>query len=143
MLAALECFGGPVEKTSYDDFYVEATELVAVAAALDSRPMSSSASLRRARKWTRDGPAAALDDADALPADVLRGCVLAERMRAAVLASVGLTVSVGVGRSKVVARMLSPDAKPDGVLGNAARRANHCAHPRRPPFPAALPLNER
>jgi hypothetical protein len=51
-----------------------------------------------------------------IPSDLRRGCAIAEELRRAVLSAVGLVASVGVGRSKLVARMLSPIAKPDGII---------------------------
>jgi DNA polymerase-4 len=41
---------------------------------------------------------------------------IAERLRAAVRARVGLPISVGAGRTKIVAKMATRAAKPDGLL---------------------------
>ena len=51
-----------------------------------------------------------------LPLEMRSACALAERLRGAIKQRVGLTASVGVARTKLVARMLSPRAKPDGIL---------------------------
>ena len=47
VLSALETFGAPVEKTSYDDFYVEATSLV--------QADSDELALAELRVWSGDG----------------------------------------------------------------------------------------
>ncbi|KOO30906.1 DNA polymerase iv [Chrysochromulina tobinii] len=99
VLSVLETFGAPVEKTSYDDFYIEATSLV--------QADSDASKLAEGKSHVLG---------TTLPIDLRRGYELAERMRVALRASVGLSASVGIGRSKLVARMLSPQAKPDGAL---------------------------
>ena len=121
VLSVLETFGAPVEKTSYDDFYIEATSLV--------QADSDASKLAEVRVWSGDGSSGDGGGGGGgvgqgkshvlgttLPIDLRRGYELAERMRVALRASVGLSASVGIGRSKLVARMLSPQAKPDGAL---------------------------
>lgn len=51
---------------------------------------------------------------------------LAELMRADIRAATGLTASVGVGTSKLVAKIASDDAKPDGllVIGSGGEQAH-------------------
>ena len=113
VLSVLETFGAPVEKTSYDDFYIEATSLV--------QADSDASKLAEVRVWSGGGGGGVGQGKShvlgtTLPIDLRRGYELAERMRVALRASVGLSASVGIGRSKLVARMLSPQAKPDGAL---------------------------
>ena len=97
ILAVLQRFRAPVEKTSYDDFYVDAT----------GAPANPAADAPRV--WN----GGAFDDLDAA---LRRGAALAAEMRAAVRAELGFAVSAGVARTKLVARLLSPAAKPDGLL---------------------------
>lgn len=53
-----------------------------------------------------------------LAPDLRRGAALAAALRAAVSAELGgMTVSCGVGRSKLVARQAGPLGKPDGLTG--------------------------
>lgn len=118
MLRALEAACGgtgevvPMEKTSYDDVYLDVTTLTS---GFHRRGESSVEALPRVRAWSADGePRPCL--VDTLPDDLWRACQLANELRRALASGVGLTASVGVGRSKLVARMLSPLAKPDGVL---------------------------
>ena len=110
---------GAVEKTSYDDFYIDLTALCQQPGAegsteADAEGDGDSSTLHscrpaRTRIW---------GDADfaTLACDLRRGCHEASAMRQALFHELGLVGSVGVGRSKLVARMLSPAAKPDGVL---------------------------
>ena len=129
MLGVLQRWGVPVEKTSYDDYYVEAGAitaredgrgLVPSRGAGESSGEVDAGAASRAKVWT-DGAcgcvalSAVVVDGVLAP-DLRRGCELSELMRATVRAELGFTASVGVGRTKLVARMLSPAAKPDGVL---------------------------
>ena len=105
--------GIPVEKTSYDDFYIDASAMVAAAAT-----QQEAHDLGRVRIWP-DAESDAANTAMKMPDDLLRACTLANQLRGAVRQRVGLIASVGVGRTKLVARMLSPRAKPDGVVAVA------------------------
>ena len=64
-----------------------------------------------------------------LAPDLQRGAELAIALRRELKAALGFPASVGVGRSKIVARMLSPLAKPDGgirpiAVGDCLARAS-------------------
>jgi nucleotidyltransferase/DNA polymerase involved in DNA repair len=52
-----------------------------------------------------------------LEPELQRGVVLALQLRAAVKASLGLTVSCGVAPGKLLARLVTPLHKPDAVTG--------------------------
>ena len=106
----------PVEKTSYDDFYIDATSLCEARAETPGTSTSSDTctaeeDLSRVLAWSND--VASWSD---LAPELQRGAKLAVALRRELKQSLGFTASVGVGRSKIVARMLSPEAKPDGVL---------------------------
>ena len=108
--ALLGRWGAAVERTSYDDFYLDVTELVrgAPAAALPAR----------ARIWRGKAAHPNPDpSADAYPSsDLCTSCSLAAAMLDALAAELQLPASAGVSRSKLAARMLSPEAKPAGLL---------------------------
>lgn len=50
-----------------------------------------------------------------LPPDLQRGVQLAAALRTALQQRLGLTLSCGVARSKLLARLASPCGKPDGL----------------------------
>ena len=115
---------GAVEKTSYDDFYIDVTTLCdrsgtdEVDAEDGTTCDAESATERECDAGRRPARTRVWGDADfaTLGLDLRRGCCEASAMRRALLLELGLVGSAGVGRSKLVARMLSPAAKPDGVL---------------------------
>lgn len=68
---------------------------------------------------------------DITGAEEMGGAVaLAERLRGSVQERVGVTVSVGIAATKLVAKMASRDAKPDGVLLIAAGSEVDFLHPK-------------
>ena len=69
---------------------------------------ATAAEMARVHAWA-EGAVAWSD----LAAELRCGCELAVALRCAVWCAVGLRLSVGVGRTKLVARMLSPLAKPN------------------------------
>lgn len=68
---------------------------------------------------------------EALPADLRRGVALAAALRAAAKQQLGITLSVGIARNKLLARLASPCGKPDGlaVVPDAAAVAFICHFP--------------
>eukprot|EP00928_Gymnodinium_smaydae_P015669 TRINITY_DN15801_c0_g1_i2.p1 TRINITY_DN15801_c0_g1~~TRINITY_DN15801_c0_g1_i2.p1 ORF type:complete len:573 (+),score=46.47 TRINITY_DN15801_c0_g1_i2:231-1949(+) len=106
-LRLLEQWQAPVEKTSYDDFYVDVTKLAAADSAATTCLPSS------ARVYGDIDHEVAFDS---LPRDLQIGSRIGMEMRAKLRSELALVASVGVGRSKFAARMLSPRAKPDGML---------------------------
>lgn len=146
----LQRWGVPVEKTSYDDFYLDVTPLVADGGAGGhgcdeegdedgdaNAPVGadSTTELAKVRAWpttvAANGAGLARDWALLVAPELRRGVDLAVGMRRALALNVGLTTSVGVGRSKLVARMLSPLAKPDGVLVLPDAQVEALMHSRR------------
>lgn len=96
-----------VEKTSYDDFYMDVTSRVENATASDEElpPRTFVASC--------NGHSVPYSE---LPVSLRQGCKIAAEMRVAIRSELSLVASVGVGRTKLSARMLSPLAKPDGII---------------------------
>ena len=71
---------------------------------------------------------------EGLAPDLQQGVLLVAAVRAALKQQLGITVSCGVARNKLLARLASPTGKPDGlaVLPDGAERA----------FIARLPLHK-
>ena len=109
VLAVLQRWGAPVEKTSYDDFYVDVTQLVGSAGADDGGGGGGG------DYYDAIHGVHGADGGLELQPDLLRASAIGEAMRAALREAPGVAVSCGVGRSKLVARMASPEAKPDGL----------------------------
>ncbi|KAK9829085.1 hypothetical protein WJX72_003815 [[Myrmecia] bisecta] len=57
------------------------------------------------------------------PVDIAAGAQLAARIKASVLKELGLVVSVGVARNKVLAKLASEASKPNGLLSVDGRQA--------------------
>eukprot|EP00965_Chrysotila_dentata_P167573 5533892-Pleurochrysis_carterae.AAC.4 len=104
VLEVLNAWGAPVEKTSYD----VVRNAVHVGDAEGFFAQHSQGLPMSARIWQGC-------EEDVSP-DLEAGVRLAEEMRRAIRCKLGLTASVGVARSKIAARMMSPLAKPDGIL---------------------------
>lgn len=104
--------GHPVEKSSYDDFYLDATWAATGIADDASRPPAT---------WPLTFAGAACVHVDAawasLPDDLRRGVLLGVRVKQAVLRRFGpsFTISIGVARTKLLARIAGPLQKPDGL----------------------------
>ncbi|KAL4422612.1 hypothetical protein ABPG75_008809 [Micractinium tetrahymenae] len=127
---------GQVERTSYDDCYLDVT--AACAASSDPGGGQQQAPLQAPPAGLLMFAAAAAPDTQhrqqalslpqpgtsppspqqwaALAPDLRRGVQLAAALRAAARERLGLTISCGVARSKLVARLASPLGKPDGLI---------------------------
>ena len=126
VLSVLQSWGAPVEKTSCDDYYIDVTSIAAVVPpGNEAEAVFSHVHVWPCNQQGRDGRecTSARCSLEDIPSDLRRGCEIAEELRRAVRSAVGLVASVGVGRSKLVARMLSPIAKPDGIMTVADERA--------------------
>jgi nucleotidyltransferase/DNA polymerase involved in DNA repair len=119
--ATLRAFApdGAVEKASYDDFYLDVTGAVehAAAPAADAPAACGQQAVIAAGEQGANVHVAGERGASlaSLAEDLQRAAALAARLQARVLAEHSLTVSVGVGRTRLLARLLSPLRRPAGM----------------------------
>ncbi|RMZ56189.1 hypothetical protein APUTEX25_002379 [Auxenochlorella protothecoides] len=116
--------GVAVEKASYDDFYLdisgvpESAKVVGSPVDLESQAATAAPFPPHLKAVAGQGAEARSFTQDlwtALAPDLRRGVVQAQHAQRAVQSAVGLTVSCGVARSKLAARLASPLAKPHGL----------------------------
>lgn len=122
--------GVAVEKASYDDFYLdisgvpESAKVVGSPVDLESQAATAAPFPPHLKAVAGQGAEARSFTQDlwtALAPDLRRGVVQAQHAQRAVQSAVGLTVSCGVARSKLAARLASPLAKPHGLTGEPWR----------------------
>ena len=111
---------GGVEKTSYDDFYIDVTAacqlLPSTGAPADvvcGEEPPPSLGLASAAGAVRAGGEAWRE----LAGDLKRGVTLAQSMQSALQQELGFTLSCGVARNKLLARLATPLGKPNGLTG--------------------------
>jgi DNA polymerase iota len=146
---------GQVEKTSYDDFYIDATAACCNSEVDNSSSSGGSGAGAQLQAWDGAGWGQVWDCSRVLVVtmpngnvpeqqqqqaavcmqssqqqqqqqpsnwhllepELQRGVELALQLRAAVKASLGLTVSCGVAPGKLLARLVTPVHKPNAVTG--------------------------
>jgi DNA polymerase IV len=109
VFAVLRRSGATVEPASIDEAFLDIGDAVDVPA---GRPPPAPAA----------APPEAVEHAAAAPDAVERAARLAARLRRDVRAEVGLPLSIGVARTKVLAKIASRSAKPDGLFVVAPER---------------------
>ncbi|KAK9867449.1 hypothetical protein WJX84_000515 [Apatococcus fuscideae] len=110
--------GCPVEKASYDDFYLDVTSLCHMdIESVDTAP--EHLHIVQEGQWTD------------VARDLRKGLQLAVEIRQALVKQLGMTISVGVARNKLLARLVGPMHKPDGlsVLADPASQPFLCSQP--------------
>ncbi|KAK9826961.1 hypothetical protein WJX74_001872 [Apatococcus lobatus] len=110
--------GCPVEKASYDDFYLDVTAMCH----MDMGPADSpppQLHIIHQGQWPD------------VAADMRHALLIAVDMRKALVKQLGMTISVGVARNKLLARLVGPMRKPDGlsVLPDCATQPFLCSQP--------------
>jgi DNA polymerase eta len=104
-----------VERASIDEAYVDASaaaEALRGRAKADGSAIDTVAGGRARDEWAIVGGAAGIGAADE---PLLRGALVAERLRAVVREKTGFTMSVGVARSRPLAKLASSRHKPNRV----------------------------
>jgi DNA polymerase-4 len=139
VFAVLRRSGAVVEPASIDEAFIDARELLGVAGEpaadlVGNAPtlepaadiVEGAAALGRAGDLVEHATlAAAVEPTDDL---VERAAALAARLRREVRAEVGLPLSIGVARTKVLAKIASRSAKPDGLFVVAPDRELEYLH---------------
>ncbi len=108
-----------MEKTSYDDFYIDITAACqlpstgAPAYVVWGEQAPPSLGLASAAGAVQAGGEAWRE----LAGDLKRGVALAQSMQSALQQELGFTLSCGVARNKLLARLATPLGKPNGLTG--------------------------